>query len=85
MLLEATRILEDKIVRDVRDVDLGLIFGLGFPPFKGGLLHWADTIGAAGIVEMLKPFESLGERMLPTPLLKKMAAENTKFYDLELS
>ena len=46
MLLEATRILEDKIVRDVRDVDLGLIFGIGFPPFKGGLLFWADTLGA---------------------------------------
>lgn len=85
MLLEATRILEDKIVRDVRDVDLGLIFGLGFPPFKGGLLHWADTIGAAGIVELLKPFESLGQRMQPTPLLEKMAADNTKFYDLDLS
>ncbi len=60
MLLEATRMLEEKVVRDVRDVDLGLIFGLGFPPFKGGLLFWADTLGAAKIVEMLKPLESLG-------------------------
>lgn len=85
MLLEATRILEDKIVRDVRDIDLGLIFGLGFPPFKGGLLHWADTIGAPQLVEMLKPFEDLGERMHPTSLLKSMAADNKKFYDLELS
>ena len=62
MLLEATRLLEDKIVRDVRDVDLGLIYGLGFPPFKGGLLFWADTLGAAKILEMLKPLEALGER-----------------------
>ena len=84
MLLEATRVLEDKIVRDVRDVDLGLIFGLGFPPFKGGLLHWADTLGATKIVEMLKPFADLGDRMQPTELLKKMAAENTKFYELKL-
>ena len=38
MLLEATRVLQEKLVRDVRDVDLGLIFGIGFPPFKGGLL-----------------------------------------------
>ena len=38
MVLEATRILEAKVVRDPRDVDLGLIFGVGFPPFKGGLL-----------------------------------------------
>ena len=55
--------LEDKIVRDVRDVDLGLIFGLGFPPFKGGLLFWADTLGAAKILEMLKPLEPLGDAL----------------------
>ena len=60
MLLEATRILEEGIVRDVRDVDLGLIFGIGFPPFRGGLLFWADTLGAAKIIEMLKPLEPLG-------------------------
>lgn len=84
MLLEATRVLEDKIVRDARDVDLGLVFGLGFPPFKGGLLHWADTLGAAQIIEMLKPFEALGGRMKPTQLLQTMAAENTKFYELKL-
>ena len=47
MVLEATRILAEKKVRDARDVDLGLIYGIGFPPFKGGLLFWADTIGAA--------------------------------------
>jgi 3-hydroxyacyl-CoA dehydrogenase/enoyl-CoA hydratase/3-hydroxybutyryl-CoA epimerase/3-hydroxyacyl-CoA dehydrogenase/enoyl-CoA hydratase/3-hydroxybutyryl-CoA epimerase/enoyl-CoA isomerase len=80
MLLEATRLLQDKIVRDVRDVDLGLIYGLGFPPFKGGLLFWADTLGAKTILEMLKPFESLGERWKPTPMLEEMAQSGTKFY-----
>ncbi len=80
MLLEATRLLEDKVVRDVRDVDLGLIFGLGFPPFKGGLLFWADTLGAAKILEMIKPYESLGARWKPTPLLEEMARTNKKFY-----
>ena len=80
MFLEATRVLEDGIVRDSRDIDLGLIFGLGFPPFKGGLMFWADTLGAATIVEMLKPFESLGYRMAPTKLLLEMAASGAKFY-----
>jgi 3-hydroxyacyl-CoA dehydrogenase / enoyl-CoA hydratase / 3-hydroxybutyryl-CoA epimerase / enoyl-CoA isomerase len=80
MLLEATRMLEDRIVRDVRDVDLGLIFGLGFPPFKGGLLYWADTIGAAKLLEMIKPLEPLGARFQWTPLLKEMAASGKKFY-----
>jgi 3-hydroxyacyl-CoA dehydrogenase/enoyl-CoA hydratase/carnithine racemase len=80
MLLEATRMLAEGIVRDVRDVDLGLIFGLGFPPFKGGLLYWADTIGAAKLLEMIKPFEPLGPRFQPTPLLIEMAKSGAKFY-----
>ena len=61
-------------------IDLGLIFGLGFPPFKGGLLYWADTIGAAKLLEMIKPLEPLGARFQPTPLLKEMAAGGRKFY-----
>ncbi len=80
MVIEATRILQEKLVRDVRDVDLGLIFGLGFPPFRGGLLFWADTLGAAKIVERLKPLEGLGPRMQPTPLLLEMAQTGGKFY-----
>jgi len=81
MLLEATRVLQEKLVRDVRDVDLGLIFGLGFPPFKGGLLFWADTLGAAKLVELLRPLEGLGERFHPTPLLLEMAKTGKKFYE----
>ncbi len=80
MLLEATRMLDEKIVRDVRDVDLGLIFGLGFPPFQGGLLFWADRVGAKKLVEMAKPLAPLGKRFEPTPLLLDMAATGRKFY-----
>ena len=80
MVLEATRILEAKVVRDARDVDLGLIYGVGFPPFRGGLLFWADTLGAAKIVELLKPLESLGQRAQPTPMLLEMAKTGKKFY-----
>ncbi len=81
MVLEATRVLEEKIVRDPRDVDLGLIFGIGFPPFKGGLLFWADTIGAKQLIEQLKPYAHLGERMKPTKMLERLAAEGRTFYD----
>lgn len=81
VLLEATRILEEGIVRDARDVDLGLIFGVGFPPFKGGLLFWADRVGAAKLVERLKPLADLGARMQPTKLLLEMAETGRKFYD----
>ena len=80
MLLEATRTLEDKVVRDPRDIDLGLIFGLGFPPFKGGLMFWADTQGPAKMIESLKPLEQVGDRMKPTELLLEMAQSSGKFY-----
>ncbi len=83
MLLEATRVLQEKVVRSVRDVDLGLIYAIGFPPFQGGLLYWADTLGAQTIIEMLKPLESLGTRFQPTPMLLEMAANHQKFYDMD--
>jgi 3-hydroxyacyl-CoA dehydrogenase/enoyl-CoA hydratase/3-hydroxybutyryl-CoA epimerase/3-hydroxyacyl-CoA dehydrogenase/enoyl-CoA hydratase/3-hydroxybutyryl-CoA epimerase/enoyl-CoA isomerase len=81
MLLEATRVLEDNIVSDVRDVDLGLILGIGFPPFKGGLFFWADTVGPAKIVEKLKQYAPLGKRFEPTAMVTKVADKGVKFYD----
>ena len=80
MLLEATRLLEEHVARDARDIDLGLIYGLGFPASKGGLLYWADTVGAKQLLAMLVPLESTGIRMQPTPLLRKMAETGGKFY-----
>jgi 3-hydroxyacyl-CoA dehydrogenase/enoyl-CoA hydratase/3-hydroxybutyryl-CoA epimerase/3-hydroxyacyl-CoA dehydrogenase/enoyl-CoA hydratase/3-hydroxybutyryl-CoA epimerase/enoyl-CoA isomerase len=80
MLLEATRMLQDRIVRDVRDVDLGLIFGLGFPAFQGGLLFWADRIGAANLLRRLAPLQALGPRFQPTPMLEELAATGGTFY-----
>jgi 3-hydroxyacyl-CoA dehydrogenase/enoyl-CoA hydratase/3-hydroxybutyryl-CoA epimerase/3-hydroxyacyl-CoA dehydrogenase/enoyl-CoA hydratase/3-hydroxybutyryl-CoA epimerase/enoyl-CoA isomerase len=81
MLVEATRVLEDKLVRNVRDVDLGLIFGIGFPPFRGGLLFWADQVGAKKLVENLKQYATLGRRFEPTAMLTRLAETNARFYD----
>jgi 3-hydroxyacyl-CoA dehydrogenase/enoyl-CoA hydratase/3-hydroxybutyryl-CoA epimerase/3-hydroxyacyl-CoA dehydrogenase/enoyl-CoA hydratase/3-hydroxybutyryl-CoA epimerase/enoyl-CoA isomerase len=81
MLLEAPRVLEDNIVSDVRDVDLGLILGIGFPPFQGGLFFWADTVGPAKIVEKLKQYTPLGKRFEPTAILRKLADSGSRFYD----
>lgn len=80
MLLEATRVLEAGIVRNPRDIDLGLILGIGFPPFRGGLLFWADTIGITNLLEQIKPLEPLGARFQPTDLLQNIAREGTSFY-----
>ena len=80
MLLEATRVLEDGLVRDARDIDLGLIFGIGYPPFKGGLMFGSDVLGAERILDMLKPFEDLGPRYQPTEMLLNMAKTGGTFY-----
>jgi 3-hydroxyacyl-CoA dehydrogenase / enoyl-CoA hydratase / 3-hydroxybutyryl-CoA epimerase / enoyl-CoA isomerase len=80
MLLEATRTLEEGIVREPGDVDMGLILGIGFPPFRGGILRWADTVGASVIVEKLKKYAPLGKRYEPTESLLKLAREGGTFY-----
>ena len=70
MLLEATRVLEEGIVREPADVDMGLILGVGFPPFRGGILRWADTEGAGTIVERLDAVSPRsGKRFEPTETL----------------
>lgn len=81
MINEAARILEDGIVDGPGDVDLGMIFGTGFPPFRGGLLRYADTVGLPVIVNRLEQFaRELGPRFEPAPLLRRYAAENRGFY-----
>jgi 3-hydroxyacyl-CoA dehydrogenase/enoyl-CoA hydratase/carnithine racemase len=69
MLLEALRTLDEGIVRDPRDVDLAMIHALGFPPFRGGLLAWAESLGAAEVVRRLEPLAPLGSRMQPVDSL----------------
>jgi 3-hydroxyacyl-CoA dehydrogenase/enoyl-CoA hydratase/3-hydroxybutyryl-CoA epimerase/3-hydroxyacyl-CoA dehydrogenase/enoyl-CoA hydratase/3-hydroxybutyryl-CoA epimerase/enoyl-CoA isomerase len=80
MLLEATLALEEGVVSDPRDIDLGLIYGLGFPPFKGGLLYWADTVGATTLAEMVQSAAAGGKTLPVTPMLAEMASSNGKFY-----
>lgn len=82
MINEASRaLLEDKIVENPEDVDLAMIMGTGFPPFRGGLLHYADNLGAAYIVKQLEAFVlTNGPRFKPCSSLKNMAEGSGKFY-----
>jgi 3-hydroxyacyl-CoA dehydrogenase/enoyl-CoA hydratase/3-hydroxybutyryl-CoA epimerase/enoyl-CoA isomerase len=80
MLLEATRVLEEGIVREPADVDMGLILGIGFPPFRGGILRWADAEGAGKIVDRLERFRPLGKRYEPTETLTRHAQTGETFY-----
>jgi hypothetical protein len=80
MLLEATRILEEEIVREPGHVDMGLILGIGFPPFRGGLLHWCDSEGAGVLADKLAKYSSLGKRFEPTDSFTQMVKNDGKFF-----
>ncbi|MCI0740714.1 MAG: 3-hydroxyacyl-CoA dehydrogenase NAD-binding domain-containing protein [Gemmataceae bacterium] len=80
MLVEASYILMEGIVRDPADVDMGLILGIGFPAYRGGLLRWADTIGLDKIAQNLSKYERLGKRFAPPELLRRLAAEKKRFF-----
>ncbi len=80
MLVEASRVLTEGIVRAPGDVDLGLLLGIGFPAFRGGLLRWADNTGLDKVLEKLKRYEALGPRFHPTEQMRRLAAEGKGFY-----
>ena len=80
MLVEASLVLAEGIVRDPADVDMGLILGIGFPAFRGGILRWADTIGLDKVLAKLGKYESRGKRFQPTEMIRKLAAANRGFF-----
>jgi 3-hydroxyacyl-CoA dehydrogenase/enoyl-CoA hydratase/3-hydroxybutyryl-CoA epimerase/3-hydroxyacyl-CoA dehydrogenase/enoyl-CoA hydratase/3-hydroxybutyryl-CoA epimerase/enoyl-CoA isomerase len=80
MLVEASRVLTENIVREPGDVDMGLILGIGFPAFRGGLLRWADSLGLDKVLQRLKQYENLGLRFQPTEQMRRLATERKGFY-----
>jgi 3-hydroxyacyl-CoA dehydrogenase/enoyl-CoA hydratase/3-hydroxybutyryl-CoA epimerase len=82
MINEAARCLEQGVVRHPGQVDLGMILGAGFPPFRGGLLRYADTLGLTTVVQGLEALANRhGTRFITTRLLMEMARGGRRFYD----
>lgn len=82
MINEAADILGEGIAASARDIDLVTVFGYGFPRWRGGLMHYADTLGAAHIVERL---EVLAQEdpvaWAISPVLRDCAARDTRLAD----
>jgi 3-hydroxyacyl-CoA dehydrogenase/enoyl-CoA hydratase/3-hydroxybutyryl-CoA epimerase len=81
MINEAALILDEKIVATAGELDLAMIMGTGFPPFRGGLLRYADQLGGPYILARLDELSTrLGPRFRPNEPLKRMANRDGKFY-----
>jgi len=81
MLNEAARCVEEGIVRNARDGDIGAIFGIGFPPFLGGPLRYIDKMGAQSLVAQLNQWANQhGERYKPCDALVAMAKSGATYY-----
>jgi len=80
MVNEAARCLEECVVPDAGKLDLAMIFGAGFPPFRGGLLRHADAFGLARAEQRLIALRAeKGDRFEPAALLSRKVAENGTF------
>jgi 3-hydroxyacyl-CoA dehydrogenase/enoyl-CoA hydratase/3-hydroxybutyryl-CoA epimerase len=81
MANEASLILDEKIVASAGELDLAMIMGTGFPPFRGGLLRYADSLGLPYILARLDELSTrVGPRFTPNAPLKRLAERDGKFY-----
>jgi 3-hydroxyacyl-CoA dehydrogenase/enoyl-CoA hydratase/3-hydroxybutyryl-CoA epimerase len=89
MLNEAALCLEERVVAGPRELDLATVFGMGFPPFRGGLLRYADRRGLGPVLDALRRIDAApdvrarphaSERFRPAPSLTALAAAGGTFH-----
>jgi 3-hydroxyacyl-CoA dehydrogenase/enoyl-CoA hydratase/3-hydroxybutyryl-CoA epimerase len=82
MVNEAALCLQEGILRSPRDGDIGAVFGIGFPPFRGGPFRYVDQVGAPAIVDALEDLNARFQpRFAPAELLVEMSRARKSFYD----
>jgi 3-hydroxyacyl-CoA dehydrogenase/enoyl-CoA hydratase/3-hydroxybutyryl-CoA epimerase/enoyl-CoA isomerase len=80
MAIEMARCVEEGIVGTPAEADLALLYGVGFPPFRGGIFRWIDTVGMATIAAASEKFASLGKAYELTDNMKDMLANGKTYY-----
>ena len=79
LCIETIRCLEEGIVASPAEADMAMIYGIGFPPFRGGVFHYLDEMGLAAFCEMAAKYEALGPLYQPTETMQHMAASGAKY------
>ena len=81
MVTELARCLEGGIVESPEEADMALVYGLGFPPFRGGALRWTDRVGINTIVQESEKYKDLGSIYVPAKEMKYLASNQKSYYD----
>lgn len=81
LINEVIRCLDENIIESPAEADMALIYGLGFPPFRGGVFHYLDTLGLEAYLTLARPFESLGPLYQIPDSLKQKALRKESYLD----
>ncbi|PYF83362.1 MULTISPECIES: fatty acid oxidation complex subunit alpha FadB [Marinomonas] len=80
LCIETVRCLEENIVSSAAEADMGLIYGIGFPPYLGGALHYLDQMGLQAFCDLADKYSHLGKLYEPTAKMREMAKNNDTYY-----
>ena len=80
MCIEVARCIEEGIVDTAAEADMGLIFGIGFPPFRGGACRYMDSVGMADFVALCDKYADLGNLYQATDRMREMAANGESYF-----
>lgn len=80
LCIETARCLEENIVSSASEADMGLIYGIGFPPYLGGALHYLDQMGLQAFCQLADNYSHLGKLYEPTAKMREMATNNDTYY-----
>ncbi|MBP9947308.1 MAG: fatty acid oxidation complex subunit alpha FadB, partial [Vicinamibacteria bacterium] len=80
LVIECSRCLEDGIVNTPVEVDIALVYGLGFPPFRGGPFRYADAVGLQALCEKAGKFAALGKLYEPTARMRQLAETGATYH-----
>jgi 3-hydroxyacyl-CoA dehydrogenase/enoyl-CoA hydratase/3-hydroxybutyryl-CoA epimerase/enoyl-CoA isomerase len=85
MVNEVVRCLEEGVIASAAEADMGLIYGLGFPPFRGGAIRYLETLGLDNFITMADKYAHLGEIYQVTGGLREMAKSGESYFTTNVS